>query len=44
MLTNALFAKRQAVFGGFAEKFLIKVNKKGELIDTNKSKDAFSVD
>ena len=44
MLTNALFAKRQAVFVGFAEKFLIKVDKKGELIETNKSKDAFSVD
>ena len=43
MLTNALFAKRQAVFVGFAEKFFIKVNRQGELIETQ-SKDAFSVD
>ena len=44
MLTNALFAKRQAFFVGFAEKFLIKVNKQGELIDTDKSKDALTAE
>lgn len=44
MLTNALFAKRQAIFVGFAEKFLIKVNNKGELVETNKSKDAMTVE
>ncbi len=44
MLTNAIFAKRQAVFVGFAEKFLVKVNKEGILIETNKKKEACSVD
>jgi len=44
MLTNAIFAKRQAVFVGFAEKFLVKVNKEGKLIETNKKKEACSVD
>lgn len=44
MLTNALFAKRKAVFVGFAEKFLIKVNKQGELIDNDKSKDALTAE
>ena len=43
MLTNTLFVKRQAVFVGLAEKFLIKVNRQGELIETQ-SKNAFSVD
>jgi len=43
MLTNALFVKRQAVFVGLAEKFLIKINMQGELIETQ-SKNAFSVD
>jgi hypothetical protein len=43
MLTNALFVKRQAAFVGLAEKFLIKVNRQGELIETQ-SKNAFSVD
>jgi hypothetical protein len=43
MLTNALFVKRQAVFVGLEEKFLIKVNRQGELIETQ-SKNAFSVD
>ena len=44
MLTNAIFAKRKAVFIGFAEKFLIKVNKKGDLIDNDKSKGALTVE
>ena len=44
MLTNALFAKRKTVFVGFAEKFFIKVNKKGELIDDDKSKDALTAE
>ena len=44
MLTNAIFAKRKAVFIGFAEKFLIKVNKKGDLIDNDKSKDALTAE
>ena len=43
-LTNALNVMRQAVFVGFAQKFLIKIDKKGKLIETNKSKDAFSVE
>ncbi len=44
MLTNALFAKRQAFFVGFAEKFFIKVDKQGELIDKDKSKDAMTAE
>ncbi len=44
MLTNAFFAKRQAVFAGFAEKFLVKVNKEGKLIETNKKKEVLSVE
>lgn len=44
MITSALFAKRQAIFVGYADRFLIKVDKNGELIQTNKSADAFSVE
>ena len=44
MLTNALFAKRKAVFIGFSEKFFIKVNKQGELIENDKSKDALTAE
>jgi hypothetical protein len=44
MLMNTVSAKRNAVFVGFAEKFLIKVNKKGDLIDNAKSKDALTAE
>jgi hypothetical protein len=44
MLTNAVFTKRRAVFVGFAEKFLIKVNKQGDLIDNDKSKDGLTAE
>ena len=44
MLTNALFVKRQTVLVGFAEKFFIKVDEQGELIDKDKSKDVMTAE
>jgi len=44
MLTNTVSAKRNAVFVGFAKKFLIKVNKQRDLIDKEKSKYALTIE